>query len=305
VDLKPSARGWCYILEEHGLAKGDFDKAEGYINECRKSGLLSLDFVAEDDARTADNIEECDPSDPVAYAEALVARLDGWVNFLPVSFWDFQPVYIQMVVEKIDLKTLFLPICRRFRIPLINARGWSDLNMRAALMRRFAEHEAKGRRPVLMACGDHDPSGLQITDRLKPLLHELASAVGWSPENLHVERFGLNADFIRQHHLTWIDGLKTGSGKDLADPTHQHHEHAYVQNYIEQFGARKCEANALIVRPEAGRQLCLTAIEKHLDLNAIAAYEQRLAEERKRVQAAMPEVISHYLSGLTSGSRRR
>jgi hypothetical protein len=27
LDFKVSARGWCYILEEHGLLKGDFSRA--------------------------------------------------------------------------------------------------------------------------------------------------------------------------------------------------------------------------------------------------------------------------------------
>ena len=30
-----------------------------------------------------------------------------------------------------------------------------------------------------------------------------------------IERFGLNADFVDHHGITWIDGLITGSGKDL------------------------------------------------------------------------------------------
>ena len=42
LDFKVGGRGWCYILEEHGLAKGDFDLAEKLINDCRKEGLLPI-----------------------------------------------------------------------------------------------------------------------------------------------------------------------------------------------------------------------------------------------------------------------
>jgi hypothetical protein len=31
LDFEISARGWCYILEDHGLKKGDFDSAETLI----------------------------------------------------------------------------------------------------------------------------------------------------------------------------------------------------------------------------------------------------------------------------------
>src|ERR1700730_4722081 len=46
LGFRVSSRGWCYVLEEHGLLKGDFDAAQKLINECRKSGLLPLDICS-------------------------------------------------------------------------------------------------------------------------------------------------------------------------------------------------------------------------------------------------------------------
>jgi hypothetical protein len=51
MDFKVGSRGWCYILERHGLRKGDFDDAEKLISACRKSGDLPLDLCAEDSSR--------------------------------------------------------------------------------------------------------------------------------------------------------------------------------------------------------------------------------------------------------------
>ena len=99
-----------------------------------------------------------------------------------MSFWENQPFYLQMLVEKIDLRSLFHPICYRFKVPISNARGWSDLNSRAALMRRFAQHEAEGRQGVLLYCGDHDPAGLQISEALRSNLEELGDALEQAPE---------------------------------------------------------------------------------------------------------------------------
>src|SRR5262249_12962091 len=136
----------------------------------------------------------------------------------------------------------------------------------------------------------------QRADRLlRKELHELEDAVGWSPRNLVIERFGLNADFIKQHDLTWIGGLGTSTGKELCDAKHRHHFARNVQDYIAKYGKRKVEANARVVRPEAGRQLCREAIEKHLDLKAIPTYERALAEHRERVRQAMPEAIERVL----------
>ena len=68
--------------------------------------------------------------------------------------------------------------------------------------------------------------------------------------NLVITRFGLNADFIDANDLTWIDNLETSSGGQLDDPDHNDHNKDYVQDYIAEFGVRKCEANALVVEPD-------------------------------------------------------
>jgi hypothetical protein len=121
---------------------------------------------------------------------------------------------------------------------------------------------------------------------------ELSAAVGWSPDELTIDRFGLNADFIKAQGLTWIDGLETGSGKDLADPRHPDHFKAYVQDYLRQFGARKVEANALVVRPEAGRELCRQAILRYLPEDAPERYGKALERPREAVRRMVIRLLN-------------
>jgi hypothetical protein len=189
-----------------------------------------------------------------------------------------------MVVEKIDLKSLFEPVCQEFRISISNARGWSDINSRARRMRRFKEWEDKDKHCVLLYCGDHDPAGLSISDSLMSLFEEMEGAVGWNPSRLTIERFGLNADFINANNLTWVDNLVTSSGEDLSNPKHKDHNKPYVQDYLRRFGARKVEANALVVRPDQGRQLCREAILKYINKDGVQAYQQELADYRDEVR---------------------
>ena len=257
------SRDWGYILERHGLRKGEFDDAEQLITACRKSGALPLDICAEDESRKAVGLQDSlDNPDIEAEAESWIDYISNQVHksYTPISFWDDLDVYVEVAVEKLDLRNLFEAPCAEFYVPIQNFKGWSDLNGRAAMMRRFAEHEAAGRRCVLLLCGDHDPGGLHQTDKMRKNLEDLSGAVGWTPENLIVRRFGLNADFIDRHGLTWIDNLETSSGQQLNDPNHEDHDKRYVQDYIARFGVRKCEANALVVVPEIGRQLCRDAI---------------------------------------------
>ena len=144
---------------------------------------------------------------------------------------------------------------------------------------------------MLLLCGDHDPGGLHITDKMKKNLSDLNKAVGWSPANLIVIRFGLNAEFIDENNLTWIDNLETSSGQQLDDPDHKDHDKDYVQTYIEQFGVRKCEANALVVIPEIGRQLCRDAILQFVPADAPARYRRRLNREQAKLRKAIRQAM--------------
>jgi hypothetical protein len=108
-------------------------------------------------------------------------------------------------------------------------------------------------------------------------------------EELEIDRFGLNYDFIEAQGLTWIDNLETGSGGDLASPRHPDHFKPYVQDYLRRYGSRKCEANALVVRPEAGRKLCADWINRYVTAEDVAAFEESLKEERQEFADALAE----------------
>jgi hypothetical protein len=294
LDFAVSSRGWCYILENAGVVtKGEFDAAEGLINRCRKTGDLPLEICAVDEKREADGLDDyIDDTSVLEEADEIWERAEailenGHAAYIPFSFWDDQEFYIEIAVEKVDLKSLFGIIARHFHIPITNIGGWCDINSRAAMMRRFAERERRGQKCVLLYCGDHDPGGLRISDTLRRNFSDLTGAVGWDPENLIIDRFGLNADFIAANGLAWIDNLETGSGGDLSDPRHRDHKHYYVQDYLRRFGARKVEANALVVRPKEGRMLCQQAILRYLPEDAITAYRERLAEVQEKVKIAV------------------
>jgi hypothetical protein len=191
-----------------------------------------------------------------------------------------------MFVEKVDLKSLFGSLCGRYHIPPANARGWSDLNSRWSILQRIRRQVDAGKHCVILYCGDHDPAGLNISACLRKNLSELLTHAEWlqSMDRLTIDRFGLNSDCIAKHNVSWIDNLDTGSGKSLADPKHKDHNADYVQSYLREFGSRKVEANALVVRPDAGRELCRQAILKYLPEDAPDQYLAALKPHREQVR---------------------
>jgi hypothetical protein len=158
MDFEVGSRGWCYILEQHGLVKGDFDAAQDLITDCRKSGELPLDICAEDESRGTVGLQELDDPDVEGEAESWVeyVRESAGNSYTPFGFWDDLDVYVEVATEKLDLRNLFEPVCAEFYVAATNLKGWCDLNRRAAIMKRFAKHESEGRKCVLLLCGDHD-----------------------------------------------------------------------------------------------------------------------------------------------------
>ncbi|CAG4900280.1 hypothetical protein [Paraburkholderia saeva] len=293
-----SVRGWCYLLEQHGLMKGDFPKAQRMINDFRKEGRLPVDFTASDEAREPDGLIYAD-GDAGDHADSLVDEIRGLPeDYQPFDVWTFsRNVYIEMLVEKVDLRTLFADTCRTFQVPISNSRGWADINSRAAMMQRFRDREAQGLCCVLLYCGDFDPGGLHISDTLRANFEELAKAVGWHPDNLIVDRFGLNLDFIQEHSLSWIDNLETGSGERLDDPKHKDHFKPYVQDYLRRYGARKVEANALVTQPDAARKLCREAILRYLPVDVFVDYTRAIAFEREKFASTFARRLAAEFGG--------
>jgi len=316
IGYKYSARGWCYLMEEYGITKTQFDYTEGLINDCRKLGILPVDFTAEEEARQFSGVEEPEERTP---AERLVGVLNYALecgNQYTPDWWEDEEYYIQMVVEKIDMKTLFEPVCKLYHIPIATAKGWSSITMRANYARRFMDAQERGLKSVLLYAGDHDPDGLRISEFLRSNLDDVKDIVwgdgteGYDPHDLIIDRFGLNYDFITANNLTWIDNLETSGGviayktpdgkirqgRTKNGKPHKNFNMSYVQEYLRKYGVRKCEANAISKIPKAAQELCRQAIQKYLGKNAINRFDklrQDVLDEfaRLREETGLEEAI--------------
>lgn len=83
----------------------------------------------------------------------------------------------------------------------------------------------------------------------------------------------------------------TGSGLDLGDPSHRKHGDHDVQAYIARFGEQKVEADALVTRPQAGRDLCENAILKYIDLDGVEEFEEERRQKRQEMQRALDNLL--------------
>ncbi len=154
----------------------------------------------------------------------------------------------------------------------------------------------------MLYCGDHDPDGLRISETLYKNIDDISNIYwadgerGYDPSDLIIERFGLNYDFITGNNLTWIDNLVTGGGElakmiggQVVQGTtkngrpHPNFHLPYLQDYLAKIGVRKCEANALVVAPEAGRALCENTIVRFLGQDCLARFKEKKDFEVQQV----------------------
>jgi hypothetical protein len=309
LDFKQAVRDWCYTLEErqHGLTKDKFDAAESAINLLRARGLLPIDFVIDDESRKPKGI------DPTSCDGSVEEELEGiwdhvsWRarNYDPLPFCQGQPYYVELMVEKIGLASLAEKPCDGRMVLVTNGRGDTDMLSRARMLPRFAEAQERGQDVVLLYIGDHDPKGLLISDGLRENLRKLTGAhfedgttFECDVDAITIRRLGLNYDFIVNElpATVWTNNLLTSSGKDLADPRHRDHFKPYVQNYIAKYGVRKCEANAIVTRPGAGRKQIADAIDEYLDQDVIARYWTMVEQGRAKLAKRLPGYLRKKLS---------
>lgn len=298
LGFAPVARSWLYAFEsERIIDKGEFDWAGKWLADRRKEGLIPFWMVGEDTTRSLSGVDVYDEeATPREYINrTLKDALEQAQMYRPSSFWKHQEFYPIIWTEKRDLIKLFQPelpqAVRRFA-----SKGQADVNSRVALLQECKAADDLGLKPVILYCGDHDPMGVKMSDAIYDNLHQIAEVTDTDHILLmmrmddRIVRFGLNEDFISDNDLLWVDNLETSSGKDLADPNHPHHGFDYVQDYIQQFGNRKCEANALITRPKAARYLVWEALMDWLDQDGIDQWN----EENKKSE----EDAAQYADGI-------
>lgn len=293
LDFKMSARGWGYYLEGEGVIdKGELDRVANMINDFREDGTLPLNFTAKDESRMFRHTGGLTDAPEVDdYIQNKLHGLKNGYGYNP-AFWETQDYYLMLVVEKVDMATLFSDQCRRYNIPVANAKGWSSMNQRGELMSRCYQAAANRRQyPVILYCGDFDPAGVYISDNLRSNMEDLAEAAipdgeggyvtNFNLDPVTIDRFALNKETIDDLGLTWINNLKTGSGKDMAKSSHSSYEKYNVPEWLDTIGERKVEANALLKETQAAKDLFQETIEKYLGDDPFEEYRDERSEMKK------------------------
>lgn len=281
MDLFPDDRRWRnangrWVRDPSGTknAEPNYNWLGELLNRARLAGLLDWEHMVD---RLRDSVATAHWDQPEAVVDSAARsfRLDKWAT---------QDRRVEIWVEKDALSDVVARVAREYDIAYFACRGYVSQSAQWRAAQRLGEYIAGGQAVTILYLGDHDPSGLDMTEditgRLKKFLwrdwfnqhtgrfgrrvtvgeiiEHMAERVG-DPTPFEVVRVALNMDQIGQH-------------QPPPNPTKLTDSRA--RKYIDEYGYDCWELDAL--PPEVLADLIRAELD---DIRQVARYEEIEAAE--------------------------
>lgn len=136
--------------------QANYKRLGNILDAARKAGEVDWDAI-EDRTRTLRRIGVWDTP------ESAVERLKEQFKLDP---WERQPKKqrIEVWVEKDAAVGIVVPTCNALRLPYFSCRGYSSSSGLYEAGKRLEAYRKAGYETLILYLGDHDPSGVQMTD---------------------------------------------------------------------------------------------------------------------------------------------
>ncbi len=110
-----------------------------------------------------------------------------------IDMWHGQNWRPEVWVEKAALEGVLSTICNKLRVDFFATRGYNSQSEMWRAGQRFANYIRQGQRPIIFHLGDHDPSGINMTEDIRT---RIALFTG---SEVQVVRLALNWDQVQQY----------------------------------------------------------------------------------------------------------
>lgn len=227
------------------------------INDGRIAGIIDWNHITDMTREVWEPSEWDSPED----------SMQASVYWYRIPKWDNQDYYPMVLIEKDALKGVFMRPCNEYQVPLLSCRGYNSQTEMWKLAQRLERRIEAGQQPIVFHFGDHDPSGVNMTE---DIIKRLEFFVG---ESVEVRRIALTTDQIHEFN-------PPPNPAKIKDPR--------ARAYIAEHGESSWELDAL--DPYTLRNLLVENIESVRDEDKLA---ESVAEEEegKRI---MLKVTAHW-----------
>lgn len=133
--------------------QSEYKRLGSIINDARLAGMIDWSAI-EDRTRNVRTVSSWDDPADIVTSAATSYREDLWAD------QKFRP---EVWIEKDALVGVIEPACDRWRLPHFACRGYSSQSEQYNAGKRFAAVRSRGKVPIVLHLGDHDPSGIDMT----------------------------------------------------------------------------------------------------------------------------------------------
>jgi hypothetical protein len=227
------------------------------ISDARKAGLIDWDMIL-DRGRVVVANSHWDTPKSILESAVFSFAIDKWLT---------QPKFIYVLVEKQALEGVLQPVCAQLDVPFLANKGYCSDSTMYRVAKRIETARRRGKEPVVIYLGDHDPSGIDMS---RDVLERLEM---YSGGDVDVQRVALNMNQIRELNPPENPAKSSDSRFD---------------SYVARFGHSSWELDA--IEPRALAEIVRTAIEENRDDDAW----EKAVEREERMKDQLQEMADNY-----------
>lgn len=165
--------------------QANYKRLAGVVDNARKAGLIDWDAI-EDRTRYLREVQTY--GSPRHFLEAMTR------DYYAEHLWADQETYCEVWVEKDALLGVIERPALEWRVPYFACRGYASSSELYTAGKRLARKRAQGKQVVIFHLGDHDPSGMNMTDVNRESLQQFSRR-----HDVEVRRLALNMDQVEEH----------------------------------------------------------------------------------------------------------
>lgn len=175
--------------------------------------------------------------------ESQEGVLRGIERDLQLDRWEPLDHYVEVWVEKQALEGIVRRACQPMYTPFMACKGYLSATEAYEAGKRYEAAIARGKQPVLIHLGDHDPSGIHMTQDNRDRVNLFAHS-----HDVTVRRIALNMDQVEEHN---------------PPPNPAKEDDSRFKGYVAEYGDSSWELDAL--PPEVLDGLIKDEINRYVD----------------------------------------
>jgi hypothetical protein len=241
--------------------QSEYKKLGETISDGRLAGLIDWDAIID---RTRNLRSLASWETPQAIIDACAAQFKH-------DMWENQHNHVEVWIEKDALVGVIAGVCDRWRVPYFSCRGYTSQSEMWAAGRRLRSANRRGKTPIVLHFGDHDPSGVDMTRDIAERLSMFAEC------SVHVDRLALNMSQIEQYQ---------------PPPNPTKFTDARAEAYVREYGDESWELDAL--DPSTLADLIENEVRRLTDIaqwEVDEEREQKARTELREISARYDDVV--------------